>query len=190
MRPRISDPATYRSGTPRIQPPAVARWHTLIHGLATAIHETFELARKFHYPCLQFSSPLPAGKAGFLKRGEDFFDLTQKTSASRNNSDMHFILSVLYPSILCRSPRSQKCKLRDVIHSSAVIEVSLMVIAYICPPIFSEYIWHIYCKFVALLDTVLRFGIRFCQSGRSHFNQSQITFLKQSIPVDFLLRRE
>jgi hypothetical protein len=36
------------SSTPRIQPPAVARWHTLIHGLATAIHETSELARMIH----------------------------------------------------------------------------------------------------------------------------------------------
>ena len=32
-------PATYRSGTPRNQHPAVARWHTHLRGLATAIHE-------------------------------------------------------------------------------------------------------------------------------------------------------
>ena len=32
-------PATYRSGTPRNQPPAVARWHAHLHDLATAIHE-------------------------------------------------------------------------------------------------------------------------------------------------------
>ena len=38
-RPRVADPATYCSSTPRIQPPAVARWHTLFHGLATGIHE-------------------------------------------------------------------------------------------------------------------------------------------------------
>jgi hypothetical protein len=38
-RPRVSDPATYCSSTPRIQPPAVARWHNLLHGLATTIHE-------------------------------------------------------------------------------------------------------------------------------------------------------
>jgi hypothetical protein len=38
-RPRVSDPATYRSGTPRNQHPAVARWHGLLHGLATQIHE-------------------------------------------------------------------------------------------------------------------------------------------------------
>jgi hypothetical protein len=38
-RPRVSAPATYRSGTPRNQHPAVARWHTHLRGLATAIHE-------------------------------------------------------------------------------------------------------------------------------------------------------
>jgi hypothetical protein len=38
-RPRVSDPATYCSSTPRIQPPAVSRWHTLLHGLPTAIRE-------------------------------------------------------------------------------------------------------------------------------------------------------
>ena len=120
MRPRISDPATYRSGTPRIQPPAVARWHTLIHGLATAIHETSELARKFHYPCLKFSSPLPADKAGSEKRGEDFFDLSQRLLRAERIliciSYRQFLKS-FYPSILRRGPRSQKCELRDVIHS-------------------------------------------------------------------------
>jgi hypothetical protein len=39
-RPRVSDPATYRSDTPRIQPPAVNRWHGHLHGLATPICET------------------------------------------------------------------------------------------------------------------------------------------------------
>ena len=39
-RPRVSCPATYPSGTPRAQHPAVARWHAHLHGLATAIHET------------------------------------------------------------------------------------------------------------------------------------------------------
>jgi hypothetical protein len=38
-RPRVSDPATYCSSTPRIQPSAVARWYTLLHGLPTAIRE-------------------------------------------------------------------------------------------------------------------------------------------------------
>ncbi len=33
-------PATYCSSTPRVQPPAVSRWHSLLQGLATAIHET------------------------------------------------------------------------------------------------------------------------------------------------------
>jgi hypothetical protein len=36
-RPQVSDPATYFSSTPRVQPPAVARWHKPLHGLATAI---------------------------------------------------------------------------------------------------------------------------------------------------------
>ena len=38
-RPRVSAPATYRSGTPRNQHPAIARWHGHLRGLATAIHE-------------------------------------------------------------------------------------------------------------------------------------------------------
>ena len=36
----MSVPATYRSGTPRDQHPAVTRWHGRLRGLATAIHET------------------------------------------------------------------------------------------------------------------------------------------------------
>jgi hypothetical protein len=53
LRPRICPsfrassvvgPATYRSGTPRVQHPAVARWHAHLHGLATAIHETSGLS--------------------------------------------------------------------------------------------------------------------------------------------------
>jgi hypothetical protein len=39
-RPRVSDPATYYSSTPRIQSPAVSLWDTLLHGLATPIRET------------------------------------------------------------------------------------------------------------------------------------------------------
>ena len=38
-RPRVSDPATYCSSTPRNQHPAVAQWHTHLHGLATKIRE-------------------------------------------------------------------------------------------------------------------------------------------------------
>ena len=41
--PRVSDPATYCSSTPRIPLPAVAQWPSHLHGLATAIHETFGL---------------------------------------------------------------------------------------------------------------------------------------------------
>ncbi len=44
-RPRVSAPATYRSGTPRNQHPAVASWHAHLRGLATAIHETSRLER-------------------------------------------------------------------------------------------------------------------------------------------------
>jgi hypothetical protein len=44
VRPRVSDPATYCSSTPRIQLPAVARWHTHLHGLETPIHEICGLA--------------------------------------------------------------------------------------------------------------------------------------------------
>jgi hypothetical protein len=39
-RPRVSDPATYCSSTPRIQPPAVDRWHVHLHRLATPSRET------------------------------------------------------------------------------------------------------------------------------------------------------
>jgi hypothetical protein len=35
----------YRSGTPRDQNPAVARWHAHLRGLATAIHEISGLAK-------------------------------------------------------------------------------------------------------------------------------------------------
>ena len=42
-RPRVSSPATYRSGTSRNQHPAVARWHAHLRGLATAIHEISRL---------------------------------------------------------------------------------------------------------------------------------------------------
>ena len=38
-RPRMSVPETYRSGTPRDQLLAVARWHNHLRGLATAIHK-------------------------------------------------------------------------------------------------------------------------------------------------------
>jgi hypothetical protein len=37
-RPRMSVPATYRLGAPRNQLLAVARWHSHLRGLATAIH--------------------------------------------------------------------------------------------------------------------------------------------------------
>jgi hypothetical protein len=36
----LSAPATYRSGAPRDQQPAVARWYAHLRGLATVIHET------------------------------------------------------------------------------------------------------------------------------------------------------
>ena len=39
-------PATYHSGTPRNQHPAVSRWHAHLHGLAKVIHETSWLALK------------------------------------------------------------------------------------------------------------------------------------------------
>ena len=42
-RPRMSVPATYGSGTPRDQLLAVARWHSHLRGLATAIHAISEL---------------------------------------------------------------------------------------------------------------------------------------------------
>ena len=48
-RPRVSGPATYCSSTSRIQPPAVARWHTLLPGLATVIRETAGLGILVHF---------------------------------------------------------------------------------------------------------------------------------------------
>ena len=39
VRPRVSDPATYCASTPRVQLPAVARWHTHLGCLMTPIHE-------------------------------------------------------------------------------------------------------------------------------------------------------
>jgi len=44
-RPRVSAPATYRSGTPRNRHPAVARCHAHLRGLATAIHEKSGLGK-------------------------------------------------------------------------------------------------------------------------------------------------
>ena len=49
LRPRVPAPATYRSGTPRNQPPAVAREHAHLHGLATAIHEISGLEVEFFF---------------------------------------------------------------------------------------------------------------------------------------------
>jgi hypothetical protein len=57
-RPRVSNPTTYRSGMPRIQHPAVARWHPHLHGLVTAIHEIFGLGsdsnQENRMQCLDF----------------------------------------------------------------------------------------------------------------------------------------
>jgi len=38
-------PATYFSSTPRMQPPAVTRWHAHLGGLATSIREICGLCR-------------------------------------------------------------------------------------------------------------------------------------------------
>jgi len=38
-------PAMYYSSTPRVQPPAVTRWHVHLHGLPTTIHEISGLGR-------------------------------------------------------------------------------------------------------------------------------------------------
>jgi len=59
LRPRIwasflasssVGPSTYRSGTPRIQLPAVARWHAHLCGLATATHEISGLIIQYRLP--------------------------------------------------------------------------------------------------------------------------------------------
>ena len=42
-RPRVSTPATYRSGTPRGQHPVIALWHAHLRGLATVMHEIYGL---------------------------------------------------------------------------------------------------------------------------------------------------
>ena len=57
----MSDPATYRSGTPRIQHPAVARWHSHLRGLATAIHEISGL-EGWHLPSAHARSAVVAGR--------------------------------------------------------------------------------------------------------------------------------
>ena len=60
----MSVPATYHSGTPWNQRPAVAKWHAHLRGLATAIHEIFglttdsgshELVSKFSVRIPQFA---------------------------------------------------------------------------------------------------------------------------------------
>jgi hypothetical protein len=47
LRPRVSAPVTYHSGTPRDQHPAVARWHAHLRGLVTAIDETSGLEANY-----------------------------------------------------------------------------------------------------------------------------------------------
>jgi hypothetical protein len=64
LRPRVSTPATYRSGTPRTQHPAVARWHTHLCGLATAIHEISGLKLSSISVKMQEWCQEIAGKAG------------------------------------------------------------------------------------------------------------------------------
>ena len=50
MRPQVSVPAVYGSGTPRDQHPAVARWHVPLLGLATEIHKISGLGLELpHY---------------------------------------------------------------------------------------------------------------------------------------------
>ena len=56
-RPRVWAPATYRSGTPRNQHPAVARWQAHLHGLATAIHETSGLTLSCRGSAKKFINP-------------------------------------------------------------------------------------------------------------------------------------
>ena len=56
-RPRVSAPATYHSGTPRNQHPAVARWHAHPYGLATAIHEISGLKGAWLWPAIHLRSP-------------------------------------------------------------------------------------------------------------------------------------
>ena len=52
-RPQVSDPATYCSSTPRIQPPAVVRWHAHLHGLATPSREICGFAKCHSYQKLR-----------------------------------------------------------------------------------------------------------------------------------------
>src|SRR5210317_887976 len=71
-RPRASDPATYCSSTPRIQLPAVARWHTLLHGLATAIHETSGLRqtlKESHYGLVECLSTFKVNEMTSIGEG-------------------------------------------------------------------------------------------------------------------------
>jgi hypothetical protein len=60
-RLRVSDPATYCSSAPRIQLPAVARYHSHLHGLATAIHETSGL-EGWHLPSAYARPAVLAGR--------------------------------------------------------------------------------------------------------------------------------
>ena len=76
-RPRMSTPATYRSGTPRDQHPAIALWHDHLRGLATAIHETSGLVMDrrdrrnllSHWK-LCHNSPNPSFRTSAASRGE------------------------------------------------------------------------------------------------------------------------
>ena len=67
----MSPPAAYRSGTPRDQHPAIARWHTHLHGLATLIHETSGLANDEGNTMDSFLSCLGVIFAGAACRVDD-----------------------------------------------------------------------------------------------------------------------
>ena len=45
-RPRVSNLAMYKSGTPQVRHLVVVRWHAHLHGLSTVIHEMSGLNTK------------------------------------------------------------------------------------------------------------------------------------------------
>ena len=49
-------PCDVLSSTPRVRAPAIARWHTHLHGLATAIHEICGLNQSLHC-CITENTP-------------------------------------------------------------------------------------------------------------------------------------
>jgi len=116
VRPRVSDPATYYSSTPRLQPPAVARWHTHLRGLETSLHEICGLGFYFTVFFSLFPSPMfqefPQNVMSDTGQGEG----SSTTSNSRHFMAVsllktHQIFMLALAKLRCVKTRRLRCSL-------------------------------------------------------------------------------